>query len=65
VKKKPKKAKHSGRKAITVLIDPALLKEFDAINRRNDKGVGGQRIRVIAGLIEKFVAEQRLVSNDA
>ncbi len=62
---KKKKENRNGRKAITVLIDPDLLQEFDAINRRNDKGVGGQRIRVIAGLIEKFVAEQRLVSNDA
>ena len=65
MREKTKKAKYNGRTAITVLVDPVLLREFDAINRRNDKGVGGQRIRVIAGLIEKFVAEQRLMSNDA
>lgn len=60
MKEKTKKEKYSGRTAITVLLDPALLQEFDAINRQRDKGVGGQRIRVIAGLIERFVAEQRL-----
>ncbi len=65
MEKKPKKEKYNGRAAITVLIDRALLQEFDAINRKKDGGVGGGRIRAIACLIEKFVAEHRSAKDNA
>lgn len=54
-KKSKNKDRLNGRVQITVLLDPDLLRDFDAINDERFK-IGGRRIQTIVSLMSAYVA---------